>query len=98
MSDTKTEIVVYRGPDRAGLTARGEPVTASNAPAIVKAAGRSAEFAWEEFVQAEIANAHTCKNYLHAVPEVPRLGRGVRPQAAADHPRRRRRTSRASTR
>ena len=47
--------------------ARGEPVTARNAPAIVKAAGRSAEFAWEEFFQAEIANAHTRKNYLHAV-------------------------------
>ena len=46
---------------------RDEPVTARNAPAIVKAAGRSAEFAWEEFFQAEIANAHTRKNYLHAV-------------------------------
>ena len=67
MSDTKSEIVVYRGPDQGGLTARGEPVTARNAPAIVKAAGRSAEFAWEEFFQAEIANAHTRKNYLHAV-------------------------------
>ena len=67
MTDTKTEIIVYRGPERAGLTARGESVTARNAPAIVKAAGRSAEFAWEEFFQAEIANAHTRKNYLHAV-------------------------------
>ncbi len=47
--------------------ARDEPVTARNAPAIVKAAGRSAEFAWEEFFQAETANAHTRKNYLHAV-------------------------------
>ena len=67
MGDTKSEIVVYRGSDQAGLMARGEPVTARNAPAIVKAAGRSAEFAWEEFFQAEIANAHTRKNYLHAV-------------------------------
>ena len=32
-----------------------------------KAAGKSAEFAWEEFFQAEIANAHTRKNYMHAV-------------------------------
>ena len=47
------------GPGRAGHR--------PNAPAIVKAAGRSAEFAWEEFFQAEIANAHTRKNYLHAV-------------------------------
>src|SRR5271166_2176005 len=67
MADSKSEIVVYSGPDRAGLVAQGEPVTARNAPAIVKAAGRSAEFAWEEFFQAEIANAHTRKNYMHAV-------------------------------
>ena len=67
MSDKKSEIVVYQGADQGGLAARGEPVTARNAPAIVKAAGRSAEFAWEEFFQAEIANAHTRKNYLHAV-------------------------------
>ena len=67
MADSKSEIVVYSGPDRGGLAARGEPVTARNAPAIVKEAGRSAEFAWEEFFQAELANAHTRKNYLHAV-------------------------------
>ena len=67
MSEKKSEIVVYRGADHGGLTARGETVTARNAPAIVKAAGRSAEFAWEEFFQAELANAHTRKNYLHAV-------------------------------
>ena len=67
MADSKSEIVVYSGPDQGGLAARSEPVTARNAPAIVKAAGRSAEFAWEEFFQAEIANAHTRKDYLHAV-------------------------------
>jgi hypothetical protein len=71
MSDAKSEIVVYQGADQGGLMARSEPVTARNAPAIVKAAGRSAEFAWEEFFQAEIANAHTRKNYLHAVPDFP---------------------------
>src|SRR5512135_467964 len=67
MSERKSEIVVYQGPDQGELVARGEPVTARNAPAIVKAAGRFAEFAWEEFFQAEIANAHTRRNYLHAV-------------------------------
>jgi site-specific recombinase XerD len=67
MRDSKSEIVVYRGAEQGGLTARDEPVTARNAPAIVKAAGRSAEFAWEEFFQAEIANAYTRKNYLLAV-------------------------------
>src|SRR5512135_3361231 len=67
MTDSKSEIVVYQGSDRGALAGRGEPVTARNAPAIVKEAGRSAEFAWEEFFQAEIANAHTRKNYLHAV-------------------------------
>ena len=67
MDDSKSEIVVYQGSDQGALASRGEAVTARNAPAIVKAAGRSAEFAWEEFFQAEIANAHTRKNYLHAV-------------------------------
>jgi site-specific recombinase XerD len=36
-------------------------------PAIVTAAGRDAGFAWEEFFAGEDANAHTRKNYLHAV-------------------------------
>src|SRR5512135_1332582 len=67
MSERKSEIVVYQGADQGALAPRGEPVTARNAPAIVKVAGRSAEFAWEEFFQAELANAHTRKNYLHAV-------------------------------
>jgi len=67
MTDSKSEIVVYSGSDQGAIAARGVPVTARNAPAIVQAAGRSAEFAWEEFFQAEIANAHTRKNYLHAV-------------------------------
>src|SRR3954464_4804446 len=67
MADEKTEIVVYHGPQAGELTQSDGPVTARNAPAIVKAAGRGAEFAWEEFFQAELANAHTRKNYLHAV-------------------------------
>ena len=36
-------------------------------PAIIADAGRNAGFAWEEFFQGEIANAHTRKNYVHAV-------------------------------
>ena len=36
-------------------------------PAIIASAGRNAGFAWEEFFQGEIANAHTRKNYIHAV-------------------------------
>jgi hypothetical protein len=47
MSERKSEIIVYSGPDRGALAACGEPVTARNAPAIVKATGRSAEFAWK---------------------------------------------------
>ncbi len=67
MTDAKAEIVVYDGTNAGQLTQSDGPVTARNAPAIVKAAGRAAEFAWEEFFQAEIANAHTRKNYMHAV-------------------------------
>ncbi len=43
------------------------PVSPRNAPAIVRLAGASAQFAWEEFFQGEIANHHTRKNYIHAV-------------------------------
>src|SRR3954464_5977610 len=67
MSDVKNEIVVYDGTTTSELIRPDGPVTARNAPAIVKAAGKAAEFAWEEFFQAEIANAHTRKNYMHAV-------------------------------
>jgi integrase/recombinase XerD len=67
MSDTKNEIAVYDATTTGELIRPNEPVTARNAPAIVKAAGKAAEFAWEEFFQAELANAHTRKNYMHAV-------------------------------
>ena len=67
MADEKTEMIVHDGAKAAELAQPAGPVTARNAPAIVKAAGRSAEFAWDEFFQAEIANAHTRKNYMHAV-------------------------------
>ena len=43
------------------------PVSPRNAPALVRRAGASAQFAWEEFFQGEIANHHTRKNYIHAV-------------------------------
>ncbi len=33
----------------------------------MRLAGESAQFAWDEFFQGEIANPHTRKNYLHAV-------------------------------
>jgi integrase/recombinase XerD len=67
MTDAKNEITIYGGALSAELIRSVEPVTARNAPAIVKAAGKAAEFAWEEFFQAEIPNAHTRKNYMHAV-------------------------------
>jgi integrase/recombinase XerD len=67
MTDNKHEIAVYDGTEAGELIQAVGPVTARNAPAIVKVAGKSAEFAWEEFFQAEIANAHTRKNYMHAV-------------------------------
>jgi integrase/recombinase XerD len=67
MDDTNTEITIYENPLPARPLLSDGPVTPRNAPAIVKAAGKGAEFAWEEFFQAEIANAHTRKNYMHAV-------------------------------
>src|SRR4051812_20601339 len=67
MTDKNRELAVHDGTNAGELIQPDRPVTARNAPAIVKAAGKSAEFAWEEFFQAEIANAHTRKNYMHAV-------------------------------
>jgi integrase/recombinase XerD len=67
MIDAKDEIAVYDGTKSGELIRPDEPVTARNAPAIVKAAGKAAEFAWEEFFEAELANAHTRKNYMHEV-------------------------------
>jgi hypothetical protein len=63
--DEKNAIVVYAGTETGELVRPDEPVTARNAPAIVNLAGKAAEFAWEEFFQAEIANDHTRKNYMH---------------------------------
>ena len=36
-------------------------------PAMIAAAGAGAEFAWDEFFKGQLANAHTRKNYAHAV-------------------------------
>ena len=69
MTDTKNEITLYECPESGEPIRPDELVTPRNAPAIVKAAGKGAEFAWEEFFQAEIANAHTRKNYMHAVKQ-----------------------------
>jgi hypothetical protein len=69
MTDKKHEIAVYAGAKTAELIQADEPVTARNAPTIVKAAGKGAEFAWEEFFAGELPNAHTRKNYMHAVQQ-----------------------------
>jgi len=63
MSETR-DIAVYRG---SNLTGPSTPVSARNAPEIVKCIGQATEFAWEEFFQGELANPHTRKNYIHAV-------------------------------
>src|SRR5208282_140282 len=65
MSDS-TEIILHPGgrrtPDR-----RLRGADAAAPPAIVSAAGGGAEFAWDEFFKGQLANAHTRKNYAHAV-------------------------------
>ncbi len=66
MDETRA-IVAVDGDRPAKVIRLDEPLTARNAPTIVKLAGKAAEFAWEEFFQAELPNAHTRKNYLHAV-------------------------------
>ncbi len=63
MSESR-DLVVYQELSPAIVPGR---VSARQAPAMVQAAGKGAEFAWEEFFQAEIANPYTRKNYIHAV-------------------------------
>ncbi len=48
----------------AGVASTG---SAASLPMVVERAGGAAHFAWEEFFHGEIANAHTRKNYLHAI-------------------------------
>jgi integrase/recombinase XerD len=67
MTDAKNEITLHESPETGQLIRPDELVTPRNAPAIVKAAGKGAEFAWDEFFQAEIANAYTRRNYMYAV-------------------------------
>jgi site-specific recombinase XerD len=69
MTDKKGEIVVRQASDEGVLVARrdgGAPATTS-VPAIVRAAGAAAGFAWDEFFEGTLANAHTRKAYSHAV-------------------------------
>jgi site-specific recombinase XerD len=65
MSDSNA-IVVHAG--RRGTPGRRpHDDIAGTPPAIIRAAGGGAEFAWDEFFKAQLANAHTRKNYAHAV-------------------------------
>src|SRR3954451_17439093 len=64
MSDS-TEIILHPGGRRTPGRRRDDDAAAP--PAIVSAAGRGAEFAWDEFFKGQLANAHTRKNYAHAV-------------------------------
>jgi hypothetical protein len=66
MSDS-TDIIVHPGPQRTPARRRRADHHVGPPPAIVAAAGGGAEFAWGEFFKGQIANAHTRKNYAHAV-------------------------------
>jgi site-specific recombinase XerD len=66
MSDS-TEIILHQGSQRTPGRRRRADDTAGAPPAIIIAAGGGAEFAWDEFFKGQLANAHTRKNYAHAV-------------------------------
>jgi site-specific recombinase XerD len=66
MSDS-TEIILHPGCQRTPGRRRRADDTVGPTPAIVSAAGGGAEFAWDEFFKGQLANAHTRKNYAHAV-------------------------------
>src|SRR5690242_13540261 len=66
MSDS-TEIILHPESQRTPGRRRRPDDTVGPPPAIVTAAGAGAEFAWDEFFKGRLANAHTRKNYAHAV-------------------------------
>jgi integrase/recombinase XerD len=66
MSDS-TDIILHPGPQRTPARRRRADDHVGPPPPIVIAAGGGAEFAWDEFFKGQIANAHTRKNYAHAV-------------------------------
>ena len=66
MSDS-TEVIVRPGGHRTPGRRRRGAGAAGPLPVIVSAAGGGAEFAWDEFFNGQIANAHTRKIYAHAV-------------------------------
>jgi site-specific recombinase XerD len=66
MSDS-TEIIVHPGNPRTPIRRRRADDRVGPPPAIVVSAGAGAEFAWDEFFKGQLANAHTRKNYVHAV-------------------------------
>ena len=66
MSDS-TEIIVHPGEHQTPSRRRRCADVAGPPPAIISAAGGGAEFAWDEFFKGQLANAHTRKNYAHAV-------------------------------
>src|SRR5271166_509268 len=81
MADTKTEVTVYRGPERAGLTAPGEPITARNSRRSVKdernLARRSSFRGWDDPVGQEAAErpaAHGGGRSHHRLRLHPPLG------------------------
>jgi site-specific recombinase XerD len=66
MSDS-TEIILHPGHDRTPARRCRADDRVGPPPAIITAAGAGAEFAWDEFFKARLANPHTRKNYAHAV-------------------------------
>ena len=66
MSDS-TDIILHPGRSQTPTRRRKAGDVAGPPPAIVTSAGGGAEFAWDEFFKGQIANAHTRKNYAHAV-------------------------------
>src|SRR5262249_51861407 len=66
MTDS-TQIILHPGHSRTPARRRRADDPVGPPPASVVAAGAGAEFAWDEFFKGQLANAHTRKNYAHAV-------------------------------
>jgi integrase/recombinase XerD len=66
MSDSR-DIIVHPAHGQTPARRRRADDAVGPPPAIITAAGGGAVFAWDEFFKGQLANAHTRKNYAHAV-------------------------------
>ncbi len=63
----KKDLILYQRGKQSEVATPGGQFASIPVPPIVDSAGPAAWYAWQEFFEAQLANPHTRKNYIHAV-------------------------------